>query len=62
MMCKMKNTQVRINGRLDVADKKISKPKGTAVEIIIKHRKKERNGLSIRELVDYFKHPNNTCY
>lgn len=36
----MKNTQVRINGRLDIADEKIGKPKDTAVEIIIKLRKK----------------------
>jgi len=61
MMCEMKNTQVRIHGRLDIADKKISKPKDTAVEIIIKHRKKGKSGLS-SELGDYFKHPNNTCY
>lgn len=38
-MCEMKNKQVRINVRLDIADEKISKPKDTAVEIIIKQKK-----------------------
>lgn len=39
-MCEMKNIQVRINVRIDIADEKISMPKDTAVEIIIKQKKR----------------------
>lgn len=51
----MTNTRVRINGRLNIAEEKISKLKDIAVEIINKTGGK--NELSISDLWDCLKHP-----